>query len=113
MRAKTRGDKAWRPSKYGNVPTTVDGIRFDSKKEGFRWLQLRQLERDGQINGLQRQVVFVLAISNEIICKYRADFVYQELGKRIVEDVKGVRTDVYKIKKKLMKIILGIEILET
>lgn len=99
-------------NKYRNIRTEVDGITFDSKKEGLRWLYLRQLERDGQIKGLQRQVNFILAIGDELICKYRADFVYEELGKRIVEDAKGMKTDVYRIKAKLMKALLGIEVRE-
>jgi len=47
------------------------------------------------------------------ICSYRADFVYVQGGKTITEDCKGFRTDVYLLKKKLMKAFYGIEILET
>ena len=102
-----------KPSKYRNIKTTLDGFQFDSRREGFRWIQLRQMERDGAIKKLQRQVVFPLIVNGELLCKYKADFVYETAGKRIVEDVKGVRTDMYRLKKKLMRIILGIEILET
>ena len=51
---------------------------------------------------------------NEIlICKYIPDFEYIEEGKKKTEDVKGMRTDVYKLKRKMMKAFYGIEILET
>jgi hypothetical protein len=55
----------------------------------------------------------LLAVNGIAICRYRADFVYVESGKRIVEDTKGMRTDVYKLKKKMMLAILGIDIKET
>lgn len=100
-------------SKYGNIPITLSGYRFDSKREGYRWLELRQQEIEGKITKLARQVVFPLIINGQLICKYRADFVYHRNGLRIIEDSKGVRTDAYRIKAKLMKAILDIEILET
>lgn len=99
--------------KYRNRPVTLDGIRFDSQKESRRWLQLRVLQAKGQIQKLQRQVAFPLIVNGQIIAKYRADFVYEEKGKRIVEDVKGFKTDLYRIKNKLMFATLGIRILET
>ncbi len=100
-------------SKYRNVRTEVDGFKFDSKREAFRWSVLRQLEREGKISKLQRQVVFPLVVNGVLVCKYRADFVYEQRGERVVEDAKGVLTDAYRIKQKLMKAILGIDILET
>lgn len=100
-------------SKYRNVPIEVEGFRFDSKREGHRWAQLRHLERAGEIANLKRQVVFPLVVNGHLIAKYRADFVYEMRGERIVEDSKGVRTDAYRMKRNLMKAILGVEILET
>ena len=106
--------------KYRNEPTIVDGIRFDSKAEAMRWQELRLMERAHEISDLQRQVPFKLIPT----CKtrkgktvygttYLADFVYKDRqGRQVVEDVKGVKTDVYKLKCKLMLWLYGIEIQE-
>lgn len=104
-------------SKYGNHRTVIDGIRFDSKREAERWCELRLLERAGEIKELQRQVSFELipAQKNGKVkpVKYVADFTYEtRYGKYVVEDAKGVRTEVYKIKKKLMLERYGIEVVE-
>lgn len=100
-------------SKYRNKPTDIEGIQFDSRKEAKRWQDLSILQADGQIKKLQRQVTFPLIVNGQLICKYRADFQYEENGERVTEDVKGLRTDVYKIKAKLMKACLNISIRET
>lgn len=103
-----------KPRKYRNVPTEIDGLRFASKREGGRWLVLRQMERDRKIKNLRRQVPFLLVVNGELVAKYLADYVYDRDGKQVVEDSKGgVRTDVYRLKKRLMRACLGIEILET
>lgn len=95
-----------KPSKYHNQKTkTVDGIEHDSKHEAERWMELQMLQRAGEIANLRRQVPFELIPKQEgeRACNYIADFVYlDKSGKTVVEDAKGVRTDVYKIKKKLM-----------
>lgn len=105
-----------RPSKYHNQKTkTIDGIEHDSKKEASRWMELQMLQRAGEISCLQRQVPFELIPKQEgeRACIYKADFVYKDKnGKTIVEDAKGVRTDVYKIKKKLMLWVHKIKIHE-
>lgn len=97
----------------------------DSKREARRYDDLLLLEKAGQIQDLQCQVVFVLAPSVKIAgekkarpaLRYRADFVYKEAGVRIVEDSKDpyIRQNdkVYRLKKHLMKAILNIDILET
>ena len=97
-------------TKYGNVK--VHG--FDSKAEYARWQELKLLEKAGQISDLKRQVPFDLAIGPMLICRYRADFVYFDVkrGEWIVEDVKGVKTATYQIKKKLMLALYGIRIKE-
>lgn len=106
-------------SKYNNRKIRVGGEVFDSKREYNRWCELRLLERSGIIRNLQRQVKFRLIDSQktpertERPCDYIADFVYYENGKRIVEDCKGMRTDVYKIKRKLMLEKYNISIRET
>ena len=103
-------------SKYGNRKIKApDGQVFDSVKEFHRWGCLRLLERAGAIKDLKRQVKFELIprIGDERPCNYIADFTYMENGEMVVEDVKGVRTDAYKIKKKLMLWVHGIRIKET
>lgn len=101
--------------KYRNIPTELDGIRFDSRKESLRWRELCILQSQGRIKGLQRQVRFPIIVNGQKICVYVADFCYQENGLRIIEDVKskGTITDVYRLKNKLMKATLGITIKET
>lgn len=115
-------------SKYKNTKlTTEDGV-FDSKKEYNRWIALRDMERIGLISSLERQKKFELIPKQileeprtrkggtmqhtELPVTYSADFVYIENGKMIVEDTKGMKTDKYIIKRKLMKYIHGIEIKE-
>ena len=106
-------------SKYNNQKIRVGGEVFDSKREYNRWCELRLLERSGIIRNLQRQVKFHLIDSQktpertERPCDYIADFVYYENGNRVVEDCKGMRTDVYKIKRKLMLEKYNISIKET
>ncbi len=107
--------------KYRNVKTEIDGIKFDSKKEAARWQELKLLERAHEINDLRRQVKFELiphqyAEDGKMIAEravnYVADFAYNENGKIVVEDTKGVRTKDYIIKRKLMLYVHGIRIRE-
>ena len=107
--------------KYGNVKTVEDGIKFDSKHESLRYIELKYLERIGQIRGLQLQVPFELIPAQkdengkvvERAVKYIADFVYFDAdGNLVVEDAKGMKTDAYKLKKKMMRFFKGIEIKE-
>lgn len=106
-------------SKYNNQKIRVGGEVFDSKREYNRWCELRLLERSGIIRDLQRQVKFRLIDSQktsertERPCYYIADFVYYENGKLVVEDCKGMRTDLYILKRKLMLRDYGIAIKET
>lgn len=103
-------------SKYGNRKLKApDGQVFDSVKEFHRWGCLRLLERAGRITDLKRQVSFELIPKQqgERACTYVADFTYYENGQYVVEDCKGFKTDVYRIKKKLMLWVHGIHIKET
>jgi len=100
-------------NKYNAIQTTVDGVTFDSGKEANRYLELKLLQRAGEISDLKLQVPYEFIVNGIKVCKYYADFVYQEKGKEVVEDTKGKITDVYRIKKKLMKAIYNIEVLET
>lgn len=94
-------------SKYNNRKTIIDGITFDSNKEAKRYTVLRSLQEGGYIKGLSLQVPFELIPKQdgERAVKYIADFVYYDIEKQmhIVEDVKGFKTDVYKLKRKIFK----------
>ena len=114
-------------SKYGARKTVVDGITFASKKEANRYRELKLLEKAGEICCLRLQVPFELIPAQyeetgEIYTKgankgklkrgrciekavvYYADFVYQNMqSDRIVEDVKGMKTAAYIIKRKLFR----------
>ena len=103
-----------RKSKYGNVVTWVDGLRFDSKDEAKRFVQLREMERLGKISHLRLQVPFDLLPAQEIDgkkerpVKYVADFVYLDSrGKEVIEDVKSgpTKTKEFIIKRKLMMFV--------
>ena len=120
-------------SKYHSKKVTVRGETFDSKKEYARYRDLVYMERVGLISDLQRQVKFLLIpaqyehfprfgkkgqpltpgkrlIEKEV--SYYADFVYTENGRDVVEDVKGVKTPEYILKRKMMLHIHGIRIRE-
>lgn len=109
---KKKGNKK---SKYNAKKEVIDGITFDSKKESKRYLELKAMEKVGTIQKLQLQVPFILIEKSKYgrAIKYVADFVYIKNGSKIVEDVKGVKTPVYKLKKRLMAEKYGIVILET
>jgi Protein of unknown function (DUF1064) len=96
----------------GKLERTCDGITFASKAEMQRYWDLNLLERAGLIRNLKLQPVYELKVHGERVCKYVADFRYEENGKIVVEDCKGVRTAEYRLKKRLMKIIHKIEIKE-
>ena len=99
-------------SKYGNIKTEINGIKFDSKKEARRYTELLELYKAGKIEGLKLQRVFTLQEAfttpeGERVqaIKYIADFVYEQDGITIVEDVKSAATKnnaAYKLKKKMM-----------
>lgn len=123
-------------SKYHNHKITdpVTGDVFDSRHEYNRWLELVQLEKLGKITDLKRQVSFELLpaqydvittfspkkhkprekrVLREKSVIYVADFVYLfPDGRQVVEDAKGIKTDVYIIKRKMMRHMLGIVVQE-
>ncbi len=99
-------------SKWHNVRTTVDGITFASKHEANRYAELKIEQLAGEITDLELQKPFSLDVNGVHICDYVADFVYRKGGHFIVEDAKGKRTDLYKIKRRLMFAIYGVEIHE-
>lgn len=107
-------------SKFGNKKTVVDDLTFDSKKEAARWQSLRLLERAGEICKLERQVKYEIIPSVSLdgrkrpATHYIADFRYEDkYGVEYVEDSKGFKTPDYQLKRKLMKHVHGIEVIET
>ncbi len=110
-------------SKYGNQPTTVDGKRFASKREAERYCELAAAERGGVIWNLRTHTRWPLVVNGVKIADYEDDFNYAPiidtpepgmllLGDLVVEDAKGVRTAVYKLKAKLLHACYGITIVE-
>lgn len=99
--------------KYRNVPTVVNGIKFQSKREAKRYQRLLLLQKAGDVVKIELQVKYELVVNSEKICAYIADFrVTWASGNITVEDAKGFATPVYKIKRALMKAIYGITIKE-
>lgn len=96
-------------NKYKNKKAQVDMYVFDSIAESMRYKELKLLERAGEISNLELQPKFLLQESFKKNGKtykainYIADFMYEEKGKVIVEDVKGIQTDVFKLKHKLFE----------
>ena len=97
--------------KYKAHPVTIDGIRFASQREGARYLNLKGLQEQGVISGLELQPVFVLAPGVLVpgekrkrpALRYVADFAYTDTdGRRVVLDVKGVQTPVFRLKLHLL-----------
>lgn len=102
--------KAKKITKYKAKKTAVDGITFDSRKEAERWAELKVLERAGEITSLERQVRFEVCPkrhANKRARYYVADFVYEERGTKVIEDVKSPMTRrlaVYSLKKALVQV---------
>ncbi len=124
------GERQRPRSKFGNKAVEVDGIRFDSKREAARYQVLKVRMQAGDIRRLQCQRRYPLTALRQDnspidVAEYVADFEYEEVDddgihpvigeqwRRIVEDVKGHRTDVYKLKKRWFEAQYGITIRET
>lgn len=107
-------------SKYYSKKITVDNINFDSKKEANYYLKLKMLLKSGAIKDLELQKEFILQDKFKINGKtrrqisYKADFTYfsTQDNKLHIVDVKGFKTEIYKLKKKLFEYKYGIEIEE-
>jgi hypothetical protein len=107
-------------SKYHAAPTVVDGIRFASKREAQRYGELKRLEKAGHILGVETQPQFLLwahrfddPLTAVPVGKYIADFrYYKPDGELVIEDVKGVSTTVYRLKKRIVEAQYGIVVRE-
>lgn len=123
-------------SKYNAKKVTVDDLKFDSKKEAKRYQKLKEMEQYGIIKNLQMQVPYQLIppqydeitemtksgklktkkvlVERKVV--YVADFVYEQDGKIVVEDVKGYRRGGayanFVIKRKLMLQVWGVKVRE-
>ena len=122
-----------RRSKYGNCKVKIDGHVFDSRKEAYQYLHLKERLQKGEISNLRLQVPYELipaiyetetvhlktkdkSISRCVqkAVHYVADFVYVDnaTGKEIVQDANGFLTPEYVLKKKMMRAFRGISIIE-
>ena len=99
-----------KPNKYNAKKIDIDGITFDSKAEGYRYSQLMLLLAAGEISLLELQPKFDFYIDEKKMFTYRADFRYRSGLKEIVEDVKGMTTPVFNLKKRIIEADYGIEI---
>lgn len=102
-------------SKYGAKKVVIDGITFDSTKEGGRYLELKMLREAGLVTELELQVPYELNLGGTHSLKYIADFRYRDgiTGQLVVEDCKGYKTKEYLKKRKLMREVYGIIIKES
>jgi hypothetical protein len=114
-------EKQRRTTKYGNTKVTDAGITFDSKAEHKRWQYLTLLVKAKEIRDLRLQVPFELIPAQvspsgkkERPTVYLADFCYIDAksGCQVVEDVKGAVTPEFRLKRKLMLHVHGIEVKE-
>lgn len=100
-------------NKYHAKKTEYNGRTFDSKKEANRAWELDMLKKAGEVVDIDYQPVFVCVVEGKKICKYYADFQVTYADGRVeIEDVKGMKTPVYRLKKKLVEALFGVEILE-
>tara|TARA_R110000765_G_scaffold148506_1_gene251039 strand:- start:86 stop:499 length:414 start_codon:yes stop_codon:yes gene_type:complete len=100
-------------SKFGNRKVELDGCKFDSLAEARHYHYTLKPRLDaGEITHLEMQTSFQIEIKGKKICKYKADFQYfdckvigpeGQTGALVVEDVKGMRTAIYRLKKKLVE----------
>lgn len=106
-------------SKYGAKKVEIDGHVFDSLAEGRRYQDLKRLEAQKIITGLELQPVYVLAEGAKLhgenrkrpAIRYRADFRYTTyFGEVVCEDVKGMDTPLSRLKRHLMKTVHGVDV---
>lgn len=95
--------------KFRAKPTELDGIKFTSKKEAKRYQQLKILQNSGEVLFFLRQVPFHLQAGVKYVCDF---LVFWTNGLVTIEDVKGVKTDMYIVKKKMVEATYPITITE-
>jgi hypothetical protein len=112
------GKNRARKGKYNAAGQHLDGHWFASMAEATRYLQLKVMQAEGKIDKLELQPVYQITISGKPITKYKADFRYTVLDPSgrtvdmVIEDVKGMVTDVYALKKKMVEAQYNIPINE-
>lgn len=121
--ANSAKNVAKKPSKHGNEPVIVDGIKFKSGREAKRWMELKALYDSGKISCLERQVCYILAEAvilngrKKPAIRYYADFEYiNSHAIKVVEDCKSPhlrKNPVFRLKQHLMMSVHGIDILLT
>jgi len=112
----TSGANSSGTSKYHNRRVTLDGLRFDSVREAGYWQVLQSRAAAGEITELRRQVAFPLLCPFEdrsvMVCTYIADFTYRDRDGFHVVDVKGMKTPMYRLKKRWLQLQDGIVVEE-
>lgn len=109
-------DGSGRKGKYNAGGEHVDGHWFASGAEAERFLQLKDLVAKETIDNLELQKTYDLTVNNVMICRYRADFSYDVLDERgrplrhVIEDVKGMETDEFKLKRKLFDALMPVKL---
>lgn len=102
-----------KPNKYGAKKTIVDGITFDSKREAAYYGELKIREKLGEVSAVELQRPFkLLGPKGELLCTYKCDFAFWDhiVDRFRVIDVKGIETRDFKIKKRMMRAMNGIEV---
>ena len=106
----------YKRNKYNAIKVKDDGYTFDSKREHARYLHNKQRLKDGEISDLEIHPIYQILVNDQKICRYTADSQYKNKeGTLIVEDVKSpitARQAQYRLKKKLMRAVHNITILE-
>lgn len=115
------GQKQKTGNKFNAKRVVIDGVTFDSKKEGERYRVLKTLRNHAdpaqKVTKIKRQVPYLVEVNGQKICNYKLDFeVTYGDGRVEYEDVKGLRKgsayQVFRLKKKLVEAIYGIKIIE-
>lgn len=102
-----------KPRKYKNIKVEVDGLKFDSIKESQRYKKLLLLQQEGEVKSFELQPKFDIVINGVKCGFYKADFkVTWKSGAITIEDVKGMKTPVYNLKKRIIEALYGFKIIE-
>ena len=108
--SKYKSSRVWCTKDYELIPhrkgeRVSDAILFHSRNEAERYIELRALEAEGRVFGLELQPRFAMVVNGVLVTRYVADFKYSEINccQITIEDVKGFRTDVFTIKEKLFR----------